>query len=252
MTGNDIIEIVAPKTAFTVRVGMFEGPLDLLLSLIEERKMLISDVSITSVADEFLKYLEASSQFPMRQTAEFILVASTLLLLKSRALLPVLTLSNEEEGDIKDLETRLKLLQFFRETAKSLVARSRMYICGGQSYTAPVFSPPTDLSLDSLREAAGRVLDNAPQTKLMPEVEVKSIMSLEDMMVKLEERVMRAIHMTFKDFAGSEARNPHEIVVGFLAMLELVKRGLVAVEQESVLGEIRMNYNGGVEAPKYG
>lgn len=240
------------SSAFAVKIGDFEGPLDLLLNLIEERKMLISDVSLTGVADDFLKYIENQTSFPLGQAAHFVLVAATLLLLKSRALLPVLTLSLEEEGDIKDLEFRLSLYQVFRNTAREFGKYSKHIFFGnGAKVVSPLFVPPPDLSLENLAAAAVRVLSEAPQQTLTHEVAVKPVISLEDMMERLSKRIEQAMHMTFTDFAGTDAAGKHEIVVGFLAMLELVKRGLMLAEQDRLLGEIRMDYNGSMKAPRY-
>lgn len=112
-------------TVFSVKTPVFEGPLDLLLSLIEDRKLLISDVSLTKVADDFIGYIQNQVAFPVGTAANFILVSATLLLLKSRALLPVLSLTKDEEGDIKDLEFRLKLYQLFRNVATELGQRKQ-------------------------------------------------------------------------------------------------------------------------------
>lgn len=235
---------------FAVKVRDFEGPLDLLLSLIEDRKMLISDVSLSSVADEFLKYIETRGGFPIGEAAQFVVVSATLLLLKSRALLPVLSLTQEEEGDIQDLEYRLRLYQAIREATRNFRTNGRMYFGGGARITDPIFMPSKDLTQANVDEAINRVLANAPRIEKRSEVSVKTVMSLEEMMERLEERIQKALHLTFKDFAGGVDKR--EIVVGFLAMLELTKRGLLLVNQERSFGEITMNYSGEVSAPKYG
>ena len=238
--------------AFTVKAGNFEGPLDLLLSLIEERKLLVNDVSLTRVADDFLEYLKSQPSFPMRQAAQFVLVAATLILLKSRSLLPVLSFSEEEEGDVRDLEFRLRVYQVFRDVAKKLgTLSSRMFFGEGARIDEPLFSPSPDLSLDNITEAASRALENAPQITLKREVSVRSVVTLEEMMRRLSERIEKAISLTFKEFAGASKADKKELVVGFLAMLELVKRGMLAVSQEASFGEITMNYQGSIKPPHF-
>lgn len=234
---------------FAVKVRDFEGPLDLLLSLIEDRKMLISDVSLASVSDEFIKYIESRGGFPMNEAAQFVVVSATLLLLKSRALLPVLSLTDEEEGDIKDLEYRLKLYQVIREATRNFRGNGRMFFGSGARITDPIFMPSKDLTLDNVNDAVNRVLVNAPRIEKRREISVKAVMSLEEMMERLEERIQKALSMSFKDFAGGVDKR--EIVVGFLAMLELTKRGLLLVSQERTFGDITMDYSGTVSAPKY-
>src|SRR3989344_4796688 len=96
-------------TQYTVKTTVFEGPLDLLLELVTKRKLFVNDVSLSEVTDDFILYLEKHDEFPIGESAEFIVVASTLMLIKSRSLLPMIELSDEEEESIHDLENRLAL-----------------------------------------------------------------------------------------------------------------------------------------------
>lgn len=236
---------------FSVKTQTFEGPLHLLLSLIEERKMLISDVSLTDVADTFLQYVSKQTEFPLGDAAQFIVVASTLLLIKSRALLPVLTLTDDEEGDIKDLERRLLLLAIIRAATKSLTAvRPRLYFTNAPRITDPIFVPPPDLAGATLLSAMREVLMNVPKLVVRPEVVVDAVVSLDEMIDRLTERVQRAISMTFREFSAGST-NPREIVVGFLAMLELVKRGFAQVSQTQQFDEITIEYAGTTDTPRY-
>ncbi len=214
--------------------------------------MLISDVSLSSVADDFLGYIQRQVAFPMGQAAQFILVAATLLLLKSRSLLPVLSLTKEEEGDVKDLERRLALYQVFRNAARGIAALGeRMFFGGGSRVVDPLFTPSQDLSLQAIQEAARRALESAPQEVKRDEVAVKSVISLEEMIDRLSNRIEKAIQMTFRDFSGAHTADKREIVVGFLAMLELFKRGLLLVEQEQSFGDISIAYNGVAKTPRF-
>lgn len=238
-------------SAFSVKTDTFEGPLDLLLSLIEERKMLISDVSLTTVAESFLAYLQSKETFPVADAAQFLVVASTLLLLKSRALLPVLTLTDDEEEDIHDLEKRLALLKIIRDSAKALaVRRARSYITEGVDIRDPLFVPSRDLSLESLRTAAGSAIQSAPKPFVRDEVEVAAVVSLDQMIERLTDRVQQALKLSFRDFTNGSS-DVREVVVGFLAMLELVKRGFANVEQGAHFEEITIEYAGGAGLPRY-
>lgn len=236
---------------FSVKTPTFEGPLDLLLSLIEERKMLITDISLSEVADTFLTYVSTKNDFPLRDTAQFLVVAATLLLIKSRALLPVLTLTDDEEGDIKDLERRLQLLKVMRDAAKAMATlRGRMYIGSGVAVTDPIFLPPPDLSPAALHTAVQSVIDAAPRVQAREEIAVDAVVSLDEMIDRLTERVQRAISMTFREFSQG-SQNPKEIVIGFLAMLELVKRGFANVSQHQHFDEITIEYAGSTNTPHY-
>src|SRR3954463_13221764 len=96
---------------YKVKVSQFEGPLDLLLNLIEKRKLFINEISLARIADDYIAYVQQLGSFPIAESAQFILIASTLLLIKSKSLLPTLHFSLEEEASVEDLENRLKLYQ---------------------------------------------------------------------------------------------------------------------------------------------
>jgi segregation and condensation protein A len=222
----------------------------MLLSLIEERKMLISDVSLAQVADDFLTFISEQNTYPVADTAQFIVVAATLLLIKSRALLPVLELTTDEEGDIHDLEKRLQLLSYIRAATQEMSASARRFIAPGITIREPLFVPPPDMSLASLHDGIESALRAAPQPVVTKEVAVAHVVSLDEMIERLTERVQRAISLSFSDFTKG-ATTPQDIVVGFLAMLELVKRGFANVSQGEHFEEITIEYTGDVSAPRY-
>lgn len=225
---------------FTVKTGTFEGPLHLLLDLIEKRKLLINDVSLAQVADDFIAYLEKQADFPMKDSADFILVASTLLLIKSKSLLPTLDLTSEEEGDIANLELRLKLYQRFRELAVHLrgIFGQTPLFAPEERTRAVVFSPHKRITNEGLLLAVREAMQNVPRPKLHPNVSIKKVISLEDMIVRLSDRVKSALSMSFRDFSGMGKKEKVEVIVSFLAMLELVKRGVLLVKQENHFDDI--------------
>ena len=98
---------------FKIKMTGFEGPFGLLLNLIEKRKLFINDVSLSAVTEEYLEYVNKLGGLSPAEVSSFVLVASTLLLIKSKSLLPNLDLTTEEEGDIKNLEERLRLYELF-------------------------------------------------------------------------------------------------------------------------------------------
>src|SRR3989344_4185467 len=101
---------------YTIKTGNFEGPFGLLLDLVEKRKLFINDVSLAAVTEDYLSYMNklgGQTSLGSGEIASFILVASTLIIIKSKSLLPNLNLTMEEEGDIKNLEERLRLYELF-------------------------------------------------------------------------------------------------------------------------------------------
>jgi segregation and condensation protein A len=231
------------QTQFTIKTDVFEGPLGLLLSLMEKRKVFASDVSLSDVAEEYMERVRAFSSFPMADVAGFLLVASTLALVKSKSLLPNLSLTDEEKGDIKNLEDRLALFAKVKHYAEDLRNRfgggmmfGRMVVKRDEA----VFAPDAETNVASLRMVIGEVIMRLPEEKeKVPETTVKKIVSLETMMERLSQRIERSLSLSFKEFTGSRVEKV-ELVVSFLAMLELVKQGVVDVAQESRVGDIKI------------
>ena len=238
---------------FKVKIGMFEGPLDLLLNLIEERKLHINDVSLAAVTDEYINYVKSLSELPVAQTANFILVASTLLLIKSKSLLPVLDLTPEEQGSIDDLERRLKLHKLFKDLSRvvkeqfGLVA---LFPKTPSKEVEPIFSPDKTMTLPALGQSIRAVLAALPQKTFLPKAAVEKIMTLEQMIDRLSTRISSALKTSFRDFAGIGKAKKVEVILSFLAILELVKRGAISVTQNEHFEDIAIESGeGGV--PKY-
>ncbi|HEY0907986.1 MAG TPA: ScpA family protein [Candidatus Paceibacterota bacterium] len=238
--------------AFTVKQERFEGPLDLLLDLIEKRKLFVNDVSLAKVADDYIAYVQNNSNVPIADSAHFVLVASTLLLIKSKSLLPTLNLTVEEQASIQDLETRLKVYERMRELAqkiKPLFGTSVMHPRGDRKQE-PVFSPDADMTVVNLFAAANRVLSNLPKKEFLPKVVVDKVISLENMIESLTKRVTESLKMSFREFSSAHKAEKVNVIVSFLAMLELVKQGVIDVTQEKHFDDIHMQTEQ-VGVPRY-
>ncbi len=237
---------------FHIKQEKFEGPLEVLLDLVEQRKLHISDVGLSKVTDDFLNYAKSFTDFPIAESAQFAYVASTLLLIKSKALLPQLSLSREEEATIEDLQNRLKLLQRFRALSvhvKKRFGETPMYPPFERN-VVPVFAPPKEMTQPLLLQAVRAALASIPKPEVLSKIAIRKVISLEQMIENLKERITAALRMSFKDFAGAHKGERVNIIVGFLAMLELVKDGLIFVTQESPSGDIVME-TGNIKVPRY-
>jgi len=227
---------------FKVKTDLFEGPLDVLLDLIEKRKMLINDISLAKVTDDFIAHIKDLGIFPMGEASSFILIASTLLLIKSKSLLPTLELTPGEQGDIKDLERRLVIYQKFKRLGQGIheVLGVRPLFYSNPRPFEPVFSPSTDINLDSLFASINRILNNLPKKQIVPKAIVDKVISLEDMIEHLTKRVTQSLKMSFKEFSNFNKGEKVNVIVGFLAMLELVKQGSIMVKQDNHFEDIQM------------
>ncbi|PCI29495.1 hypothetical protein COB55_02165 [Candidatus Wolfebacteria bacterium] len=227
---------------YLVKTDAFEGPLELLLSLIEKRKLFINDISLATVTDDYITYVNERGNFPTSEIANFIVVAATLLLIKSKSLLPSMILSEDEESDIADLEHRLKVYQRMQELSvhvrerfgkNTLFSRSRVI------KREAIFAPSRDTDMEKIVPAIKSLLQNLPKKISIPQTIVQKVISIEEMIDNLTERVTSNLRMSFKDFAGTQ-KEKVDVIVGFLAMLELVKQGVITVEQQANFDEIQM------------
>lgn len=244
-----------------VTTPVFQGPLELLLELIEKRKLFIGDVALAAVADEYIERIEGMSAFPVREVAQFVLVASTLVLIKSKSLLPELELSNEEEANIKDLERRLMLYKRIQELTSGVRGRFGTTPLFWPTVEArpreKVFAPHTSITAAAALSAARDILMRLPKAEKLQKVIVEKVMSLEEMIDTLAGRLQQALSLRFKDFAAKHKRadmsareEKVHTIVSFLAMLELVKRGALMVRQHEHFSDIEMEH-GTIETPNY-
>lgn len=228
--------------AFTVKVGEFEGPLMVLLNLIEERRLHISQVSLAAVTDSFIEYMHRLDPEHKAEVADFIVVAATLMLIKSVSLLPTLELSAEEKTDMADLERRLKIYQEIKSVmgeVASRFGRQPIYFSYHEPERTPLFTPTPALTLPTLLEAVKRVIAALPAVDLLPQVVLKKILSLEEVIGSLTDRLKRALSLSFKDFVADK-KDKVNVIVSFLGVLELVKQGLVKAEQANRFADIAL------------
>ena len=241
------------EQGYKVKLEQFEGPLDLLLSLVEKRKLFINEISLASVADDYIAYVQNLSHFPIADSANFILVASTLVLIKSRSLLPTLTLSPEEQGSIENLENRLKLYKRMRALDSHIRERYGkiiLFLPKEAPTREPVFSPHAQITVPTLLLSIRSILKNLPEKETLPAVIIASVISLEEMIERLSKRIQSTASISFREFSAAEKKNKVHVIVTFLAMLEHVKQGIIAVTQEKEFGDIQMeSYDVGV--PRY-
>ncbi len=236
---------------FALNTEAFEGPLETLLNMIEDRKMSISDVSLAEVTDAYLSYVEKLPELPLGETAQFILVASTLLLIKSRTLLPTLELSADERQSVEELERRLARYALIRKTAKLLRGtwgKSPLLLAHRTPLRPSVFSP-ADAAISTIASAAARLVSILPKGDALMQAAVAPILALEDVITSVRTRLITALRASFRELTKSRDRS--DVIVYFLATLELVRSGSVSASQERLFEDITIELENAV-APRYG
>lgn len=244
--------MTATVETFSIKTDTFEGPLELLIELVEKRKLLINNISLATVTDEYIARVSDMQEQSLPNTAQFITLAATLLLIKSKSLLPVLELTDEEETSISDLEDRLRLYQIYRDISLELQTQfgtTAMYEPEFTPPREPVFLPDEFCTLAALVEGMERTITNLPQPQVKTTVKVKTTISLEDMMDRLRQRIEYQMRTSFFEIKLREPERKN-VIVGFLAILELFKQGDVLVTQISRFEDIEMELERG-STPKY-
>lgn len=247
------------QATYQVKTSVFEGPLDLLLSLIEKRKLFINEISLAHVTDDYIAYVKDLPKINFLDTANFIVVAATLILLKSKSLLPNIQLTEEEETSIEELEARLRMYQKIKEAGLQIKDLFGQHIIFNKPYTGQeilVFAPDKAITEKRMLSLAREIIGRMPKKEQIPEVTVEKVINIEEMIEKLTDRIQSSLKVSFKEFAksGSHKSLKEEriyAIVGFLAILELVRQGLIDVIQENQFEDIHISHSSELENNRF-
>lgn len=224
-----------------VKIQQFEGPLDLLLSLIEEQKLNITDIALAQVTEQFLTYIKQLEQIDPTALADYLAIAAKLLVIKSRAILPSLEVQTDEEDSEDDLTAKLVLYKQFKEIAKYL---KRLDGNQQQSFTRTLtfserinFWPDPNITAKSLNTAILRVLQSLQELDNLPKAKIKEAVSIQEKIDQLQIILSRQLETRLSELLSS-AKNKSEVIVTFLALLELIKQKIFTVDQEALFADV--------------
>lgn len=223
-----------------VKVHTFEGPLDLLLQLIEQEELDISQVALAEVTEQYLLALEQAEGIPADELADFLVVAAKLLLIKSRILLPQLAVEGAEEAS--DLERQLKIFKEYLEASKgvSKLIHKRKFTFGRGKPAVVIsetFSPPPHLTAEKMRELFLGVLREIEPVIALPKAVVERTVSIAEKIEIIRSLILDKAIVSFQSVM-QEAKSRTDVIVSFLAVLELVKQRTVMVTQSALFKEI--------------
>ena len=232
--------------AYRVKLPVFEGPFDLLLHLVKINQMDIYDIEIAKITDQYLEYVEAAEKLNIELAGEFMVMAATLINIKSRSLLPVSGEGEEaEEGEDEITSTRALIRQLieyrhFKEAARGLAEReaeqSRVFY---RTRIIPIVAPDADgqvmENLEALFAAFSRVLRYATAEDFHRVIEER--FRVEDKIADIEERFRREKEISLKALFD-RCVNKMEGIATFLALLELCKRRRIRLAQKTPFGDV--------------
>ena len=226
-----------------IKLEKFEGPLSLLLQLIEKEEMDVTQVSLANVADQYVAYIREAKNIIPEEMADFLVVAARLLLIKSKALLPYLY--PEEEEDIQDFENQLKMYQEFLEAARKIekiLGKKKFMFAREFNRKAALsqinsFSPPKNIKAKDIKNVFSDLLFRLQPEEKLEEETLDHKINIEDKIIFIQNSLLDRIKMSFDNIIA-EAKNKTEIVVSFLAILELMRQREIMLKQDGLFEEI--------------
>ncbi len=230
-----------------IKLEQFEGPLALLVKLIDKAELDITQVSLAKIADQYIAQLRAmTTKINPEEMADFLVVASRLLLIKAKALLPYLL--PEEEQAIEDFEQQLRMYKEFLEASKKIEKMvagkhfmfEREFNRKALVANLGIFSPPTNLKLSMMSEIYMELISHIkPLIEKMEEGTVEMVINIEEKIRFIEETVIGKIRSRFSEII-KKAHSKVEVIVSFLAMLELMKQRTISADQAELFSEIEI------------
>lgn len=236
---------------YQIKTEQYSGPVHVLLELINERKMHVSEVSLASVTEDFLKFMNERS-LPYSEVTSFIVVASTLVLIKARSLIPQMELTDEEQESITDLTERVRQYQIVQKYAQYIAPQFMRDVVFERTWVDrnPIFAPDNQIKAETLSEMMQGIFVSFPILEKLPERAVQTVVKIEDMIENLTKRIQSGLAFHSRDIMDKyrNATDPTEkraakvfAVVSFLAILELVKKGIANVLQSENFDDIELN-----------
>jgi segregation and condensation protein A len=230
-------------TEYRVSLDIYEGPLDLLLRLIEQEQLDITKVSLVLVTDQYLAHIARLQEVSAANLADFIVLAARLVLIKSRALLPKPVVMTEEDEEDPGEQLARQLLEYKRYKEVAAQLRS-MEETGRRTYPRIAAPPqletrlkPGDVTLDELAAAFRRALEAHPPAAPVDTVIAPVVVHIADCIQQLSRAVGRYPRVRLSTVTR-RARSRIEVIVYFLAVLEMIKQQRLRASQESPFGEI--------------
>jgi segregation and condensation protein A len=229
-----------------VQVEQFEGPLDLLLQLIEEQQMDITALSLGNVTEQFLEYVRNLQEKNPINLADFLIIAAKLLVIKSKALLPNLEFGIEEEETAFDLAQQLLIYKKYKEAARFL---KRFDLGRYQSWAREVdfsdrvtFVPDPEVTVDVLAQTLSNLASELKEIVKLPEKVMEEVVSISEKINHIQRLIADKVQTSLSDLLKG-AKNKTDVIVTFLALLELTKQRILSLEQTEHFADIIIRKN---------
>lgn len=233
-----------------IKTEKFEGPIATLYQMIEDRKLSITEFSLVEITEDFINHVKSLEGLDKEETTHFISIASILILLKSKTLIPELELTEEEDRDIQILENQLAAFTLLKDRVKILkdIWSKKILLNASVKYknTSQIFVPSPQMDLGYFQMyISERLSEIVPKEDEKKEVKVHKTLKIEDALSHVRTLINRIKSLNFKNLSGDNngderlrEKNKRNVVILFLAVLELVKIGEIDVVQTENFSDI--------------
>jgi len=226
-----------------VKIEQFEGPLDLLLRLIENQELDVTMLSLATVTEQFLNHVKNLQEKDPISLADFLVVASKLLVIKSKALLPSLDLGIEEEEEAFDLTEQLLLFKKYKAAAQFLrkqdLRRKQSWIREVGFEDKITFVPDPIATPSFLSERLGVLATVLQKIAKLPEDVIEEVISISEKIDHIQTLITEKFETSLSSLIA-DSKSKTEIVITFLALLELVRQRILTVEQNEAFSDIKI------------
>jgi len=224
-----------------VKVEHYEGPFDLLLQLIEQNKLDITKVSLSQITEEYIKVLNnKTNSIPPYELADFLVIAAKLLLIKSKALMPYLVWDDEDDG--QDLESQLKMYKEYLEASKNIqkIIHAKKFAYYREKFwvlSDVGFQPPQGVQKERLAEIFRGIIQGLKPFIDLPKSIIRKTVNIQEKIRRIQDLIFKEAHVSFHKIL-TDAKDKTEVIVTFLAVLELMKQREIIVRQDQIFEDI--------------
>lgn len=225
---------------YKVQIDQFSGPYDLLLQIIEKKDLDITEIALSQVTDQFLTYLESNENINSDELADFLVVAAKLLYLKSKIILPEVV---EEDEDSYDLEKHLKMYKSFVDASKKIEDMLTNEKSSFSKLRTPIivekkFRPPGEkLDTKTMSVIFISVLNKLKPIIKLPKALIEKSVTIHEKIMQIKNLVKKNKRVGF-NYLIKNTQDKVDVIVSFLALLELVNQKSVDIEQNKNFEEI--------------
>ncbi len=229
-----------------IHTEKFEGPLDLLLAMIEEEKLDITEVSLAKIADQYIQYIENNKNIDPEEVANFLVIAARLLLIKSKTLLPYL-IKDEDEEEIQDFANQLKIYKDFLEASRVVekILEKRNFMHGRDMLKLAasekgVFYPPPNVSKGILHSIFQEVVNMVKPPEVLEEDTIIKSISIDEKIALIKEALKKLKQVSFNSLLEKKGDRIN-VIINFIALLELMKQKSISAQQKILFGDIQIS-----------